>query len=152
MGDPGLATARAVRGSSDLGDGADGGRTDMGAALGGPGGGTMAKGRALTGEEPGERKRRRLLDAAAASVTTVDAEALAFQHSIFCQTGLPSYFEFTVDAVTGIIAYSAVCNMLVDRPSRSTVAVNRDHEIAACRTGTRGRGSGSGSGSTVELG
>jgi hypothetical protein len=72
----------------------------------------MAKGRALTGEEPGERKRRRLLDAAAASVTTVDAEALAFQHSIFCQTGLPSYFEFTVDAVTGIIAYSAVCNML----------------------------------------
>jgi hypothetical protein len=49
----------------------------------------MAKDRALTGEEPGERKRCRLLDAAAASVTAVDPEILAFQHSIFCQTGLP---------------------------------------------------------------
>jgi hypothetical protein len=49
----------------------------------------MAKDRALTGEEPGERKRRRLLDAAAASVTAVDPEILAFQHSVLCQTGLP---------------------------------------------------------------
>jgi hypothetical protein len=49
----------------------------------------MAKDRAPTGEEAGGRKRRRLLDAAAAAVTAVDAEALAFQHSIFCQTGLP---------------------------------------------------------------
>jgi hypothetical protein len=49
----------------------------------------MAKDRALTGEEPDHRKRRRLLDAAAASVTAVDPETLAFQHSIFCQTGLP---------------------------------------------------------------
>jgi Plasmid encoded RepA protein len=49
----------------------------------------MAKDRAPTGEEPGERKRHRLLDAAAASVTAVDPEILAFQHSIFCQTGLP---------------------------------------------------------------
>jgi hypothetical protein len=49
----------------------------------------MAKDQALTGEEAGEHKRRRLLDAAAASVTAVDPEILAFQHSIFCQTGLP---------------------------------------------------------------
>jgi hypothetical protein len=49
----------------------------------------MDEDQALTGEGPGERKRRRLLDAAAASVTVVDPEILAFQHSIFCQTGLP---------------------------------------------------------------
>jgi hypothetical protein len=49
----------------------------------------MAKDQAPTGEEAGERKRRRLLNAAAASVTAVDPEILAFQHSIFCQTGLP---------------------------------------------------------------
>jgi hypothetical protein len=49
----------------------------------------MAKDRAPTGEEAGERKQRRLLDAAAAAVTAVDPEILAFQHSIFCQTGLP---------------------------------------------------------------
>ena len=49
----------------------------------------MAKDRTPTGEEAGERKRCRLLDAAAASVTAVDPEILAFQHSIFCQTGLP---------------------------------------------------------------
>jgi hypothetical protein len=48
----------------------------------------MAGDRALTGEESGERKRRRLLEAAA-SITPVDPEILAFQHSIFCQTGLP---------------------------------------------------------------
>jgi hypothetical protein len=49
----------------------------------------MAKDRAPTGEEAGERKRRRLLEAADASVAAVDPEVLAFQHSIFCQTGLP---------------------------------------------------------------
>jgi hypothetical protein len=49
----------------------------------------MAKDRTPTGKEAGERKRCRLLDAAAASVTAVDPEILAFQHSIFCQTGLP---------------------------------------------------------------
>jgi hypothetical protein len=49
----------------------------------------MTKGRGLTSKASDSCKRRRLLDAAAASVTAVDAEALAFQHSIFCQTGLP---------------------------------------------------------------
>jgi hypothetical protein len=49
----------------------------------------MAEDRAPTGETLGSRKRRQLLDAAAASVTAVDPEILAFQHSIFCQTGLP---------------------------------------------------------------
>jgi hypothetical protein len=48
----------------------------------------MAKNRALTGEEPGERKRRRLLEAAA-SITAVDPEILAFQHSVLCQACLP---------------------------------------------------------------
>jgi hypothetical protein len=51
----------------------------------------MAKNQASAGEAGG-RKRRRLLDAAATAVTAVtavDPEALAFQHSIFCQTGLP---------------------------------------------------------------
>jgi hypothetical protein len=49
----------------------------------------MAKDQGLTSEASDSRKRRRLLDAAAASVTVVDPEILAFQHSIFCQTGLP---------------------------------------------------------------
>jgi Plasmid encoded RepA protein len=50
----------------------------------------MADNQVLTSEKPDHRKRRRLLDAAAvASIMPVDPEALAFQHSIFCQTGLP---------------------------------------------------------------
>jgi hypothetical protein len=48
----------------------------------------MTEDRALTDEESGERKRRRLLDAAV-GITAVDPEILAFQHSVFCQTGLP---------------------------------------------------------------
>jgi hypothetical protein len=49
----------------------------------------MAKDRAPTGEEAGERERRRLPDIV--SAVSVDAESLAFQHSIFCQTGLLPY-------------------------------------------------------------
>jgi hypothetical protein len=50
----------------------------------------MAKDRAPTGEEAGERERHRLPDiVSTVSVTAVDPEILAFQHSIFCQTGLP---------------------------------------------------------------
>jgi hypothetical protein len=48
----------------------------------------MAEDRALPSKASDDRRRRRLLDAAA-GFTRVDPEALAFQHSLFCQTGLP---------------------------------------------------------------
>jgi hypothetical protein len=48
----------------------------------------MAKDRALTGEASGERERRHVFRLTT-PFTAVDPEALAFQHSIFCQTGLP---------------------------------------------------------------
>jgi len=48
----------------------------------------MAEDRALPSRNPGDRKRGRLLDAAA-EITAVDPEILAFQHSIFCQVSLP---------------------------------------------------------------
>jgi hypothetical protein len=48
----------------------------------------MAKDLALTGEASGERERRHVFRLTT-PFTAVDPEALAFQHSIFCQTGLP---------------------------------------------------------------
>jgi hypothetical protein len=48
----------------------------------------MAEDRALPGKASDDRKRRRLLDAAA-GFTRVDPEALVLQHSVFCQAALP---------------------------------------------------------------